>query len=103
MYVHETENDSYAYDETITVLLTKDEAARLSALLFEHELSGGKPPGSTLYTALFEQGITPDVDAARRVKRRRAISIVSDQWERYWDTPAGEQHLWEFRQGLRWA
>jgi hypothetical protein len=82
MYVYDTENDPHAYDESVTVLLTRDEAARLAALLNEHELSGGKPPGSTLFSALYE--------------------VVSDQWERYWETPTGQDHLQAFYRGERW-
>jgi hypothetical protein len=103
MYVYDTENDPHAYDESVTVLLTKDEAARLAALLNEHELSGGQPPGSTLYTALHGVGIRPDVAAQRRARRMRPLSIVSEQGERYWDTPAGEDHLAAFYRGERWA
>jgi hypothetical protein len=102
MYVYDTENDPHAYDESVTVVLTRTEAARLAALLNEHELSGGKPPGSTLFTALYEVGVRPDVDAQRRARRMNPLSIVSDQWERYWETPTGQDHLQAFYRGERW-
>jgi hypothetical protein len=102
MYVYRDETVEYGYGENIVVLLDDDEAQRLAALLNQHELSGGKPPGSTLYTALRNEGVKPDYWADRYARRGRPIAIVSDQHERYWDTPNGQDHLAAFYRGERW-
>jgi hypothetical protein len=98
MYAYVDQGLPLPDDEAVVILLTRDEAARLVALLRYTETSGEKEPGSTLYTSLRREGIEPDSEAMRLARRfdvpdGGAVSIASDQGWSFWWTQAGDDYL----------
>lgn len=93
MYVYREDSPEFAYGEDVVVLLTDDEASRLMSLLNWAEVSGGAPPGSTLFTQLHNAGVRADHDASMLAKCGRPVSIATAQGEDYWDSPRGREQL----------